>query len=336
MSLTGMILCAGLGTRLRPFTHRWPKPAMPLFDGPLVRHGFAALAKAGIRDVGVNTHHLGDVMATAAQAECTRLGLRLSVSHEAGEIQGTGGGIRGLRALLAQDVCVVLNGDVLFTLDVAQVVEAHRASGADATMVLLPMPEGEKYNPVEVDVFGHVRRIAGVGPGGERLVPWHFSGAHVLSPQVFDFMAPSGAEDINRDVYRRMMEAGLRIHAHVVTDRRVYWSDLGTPERYLKTVQDVLYGHVAAVRPVTSPGARLGDARISGPAWFGDGAVLEAGVRIGAAVAVGPGAKIGAGAMLNRTVVLDGAEVPAGALFEDALIGPGGAVWRAADSGQGS
>ncbi len=330
MSLTGMILCAGLGTRLRPFTNRWPKPAMPFFDGPLVRHGFAALAKAGVRQVGVNTHHLGEVMAASARAECERLGLALTVNHEAGEIQGTGGGIRGLRALLSQDVCVVLNGDVLFTIDVAEVVAAHRASGADATMVLLPMPEGEKYNPVEVDVFGQVRRIAGVGPGGERLAPWHFSGAHVLSPQVFDFMAPTGAEDINRDVYRRMLEAGLKIHAHVVTDRRVYWSDLGTPERYLKTVQDVLYGHVTAVRPVSAASASLGDARISGPAWFGDGVVLEPGVRVGAGVAVGRGARIGAGAMLNRTVVLDGGHVPAGQLLEDALVGPDGALWKAA------
>lgn len=337
--MKAMVLCAGLGTRLRPLTNRWPKPAMPFLGGPLFRYSLATLRRAGLTQVGINTHHLPDVMEAVARAEAGDV----AVSHEAGEIQGTGGGIRGLREFLRDDDFVVLNGDVLFSVDLAPVIAAHKASGAAATMLLLPMPEGEKYNAVEVNDAGQVRRIAGKGPGGERLGNWHFTGVHVMTPAVFDFMSASGPEDINRDVYVRMLDKGLTIHGHVLRDRSAYWSDMGTPERYAATLQQVLFGQVA-LEPFGDRGPLAGatrgtgnfwqhptasldaDVKVAGPAYFGEGSVLEAGVRIGAAVSVGRGAKVGQGARLNRVAVLDGAEVPAGAQLTDVLVGPGGAL----------
>jgi mannose-1-phosphate guanylyltransferase len=333
--MKAMVLCAGLGTRLRPVTDAWPKPAVPLLGAPLLRYTFATLVNAGIREVGINTHHLPEVMEATARREAARAGLSLTVSHEAGEIQGTGGGIRGLKHFLRDGDFAVFNGDVLFALELAPVLEAHRASGAAATMVLLPMPEGESYNAVEVDPSGVVRRIAGLGPGGERLSPWHFSGVHVLTPAVFDFMARAGPEDINRDVYVRMMEKGLTIRAHRLTGHGMYWSDLGSPPRYAATHQHLLFGQVptgrfGAANPFAlprgagnfwaHPSAKLSGVKVSGPAWFGEGATLEAGVRIGAAVSVGPGATVEAGARLNRVAVLDGARVPKGQFVEDALV----------------
>lgn len=338
--MKGVVLCAGLGTRLRPFTERWPKPAIPLLGQPLLRYAVATLKRGGITALGINTHHLPDVMERVGAAEAARAGLPFTFNREVGEIQGTGGGIRGLKAFARDDTFIVLNGDVLFGCDVAGIVAAHRASGAAATMVLAPMPDGEKFNPVEMDADWNVRRIAGHGPGGDRLTPWHFTGVHVLSPAVFDFMAASGPEDINRDVYPRMLAKGLRIHGHRVDLHAHYWSDLGTPQRYFATHKDLLFGQVklgpfAGASPFDAtprgagnwwahPTAQLGTLRAAGPAWFGEGCVLEAGVTCGAATSVGPGAIVRAGAMLNRTVVFDGADVPGGQLHEDCLIAPGG------------
>ncbi|MBS1153478.1 MAG: Mannose-phosphate guanylyltransferase [Myxococcaceae bacterium] len=335
-----MVLCAGLGTRLRPLTLRWPKPAMPLLGQPLLRYALATLKRGGVTAVGINTHHLPEVMEATAQAECARAGLPLSVSREEGEIQGTGGGIRGLRDFLRDDTFVVLNGDVLFGCDLAGILAAHQASGADATMVLGPLPEGEKYNPVELDFSHRVRRIAGHGPGGDRLTAWHFTGAHVMSPAVFDFMSASGAEDINHHVYPRMLAKGLTIHGHRIDPFAHYWSDLGTPARYFAAHRDLLFGQVglgpfAGASPFEDtprgagnwwahPTAQLSNLRAAGPAWFGKGCVLEEGVTAGSGTSVGPGAHVGQGAMLNRTVVLDGAEVEGGQLYEDCLLAPGG------------
>ncbi len=322
--MKAMILCAGLGTRLRPLTERWPKPALPFLGQPLLRYHLAVLKAAGVSAVGINTHHLPEVMAATARAECERARLPLHVVHEP-VIQGTGGGIRGLKDFLSDGDFLVFNGDILFPVDLRPVVAAHRSSGAAATMVLMPMPPDEKYAAVEMDPQREVRRIAGNGPGGKALSPWHFTGVHVMSPRVFDFMSAQGPEDINREVYVRVMQAGLPIRGEVV---QAYWSDLGTPSRYLATVRDVLFGHVPlewlgtaspfSVAPRgqgnfwAHPDARLGEAKVAGPAYFGRGCTLADGARIGSAVAVGEGARVGDGARLNRVAVFEDTEVAPG------------------------
>jgi|CXWL01.1.fsa_nt_gi mannose-1-phosphate guanylyltransferase len=339
--MKAMVLCAGLGTRLRPLTNHWPKPAIPLLGQPLFRYTLATLKAAGITDIGINTHHLPDVMLRVARDECARLGCTITTVHEP-QILGTGGGIRGLRDFLSDAPFLVVNGDVLFAADFRPFIEAHLKSGAEATMVLLPMPEGEKFNPVEVDESGQVRRIAGKGPGGQKLSPWHFSGVHVLSPSIFDFIAPVGPTDINHDTYLQMLAQGRGVRAHLLTDTQVYWSDLGTPARYGATHQQLLYGQVpmaqfgdaspfrglrsSGVHTFIHPSASMSDAKVVGPAWFGEGAKLGAGVRIGAATSIGRRAQVPDGVSLNRVAVLDGVQVPKVALLEDCVVGPDGPV----------
>ena len=62
-------------------------------------------------------------------------------------------------------------------------------------------------------------------------------------------MSPSGAEDLNHDVYLRMLSQGVRVHGHVVRER-VYWSDLGTLERYAATHRDMLFGQLPGLNMV--------------------------------------------------------------------------------------
>ncbi len=340
--MRAMVLCAGRGERLKPLTDRWPKPALPLLGAPLLRYGLSVLAGAGVKEVVINTHHLAGPMEATARKEAARAGASLQVVHEAQALQGTGGGIRGARAWLDGQDFVVLNGDVLFAVELAPVLEAHRRGGAAATMVLLPMPRGERYPAVEVDGRGRVRRIAGHGPGGAGLRPWHFTGLHVLTPRVFDFMRPEGPEDINHHVYPRLLEAGLEVLGHPLEDPRASWFDLGTPARYAQAHRALLMGEVPTGRfgaadpfqglEQRSPGvwvhpsASLGGCRPSGPAWVGEGAVLEPGAQLGELVSVGPAARVGAGARLERVAVLDGAAVPPGTLLADAVVAPGEVV----------
>ncbi len=342
-----MVLCAGLGTRLRPFTNVWPKPAMPLLGQPLLRYAFSSIEQAGIREVGINTHHLASVMQATAEFEAALFNFTLRISHEP-VIMGTGGGIRGLGSFLREGTSVIINGDALFAVDLAPIIKAHEASGAVATMVLMPMPEGETFAAVEMDADGFVRRIAGKGPGAPKTSSWHFTGVHVLSPGVFDAMTPEGPEDINREVYVRLLERGAKIRGHVVDSPRTLWSDVGTPKRYLEAQAAILsrrfslepFGSANPLATVerheklnawVANDVSLGDARMSGPAWIGAGAKLGRGVRLGAFVSIGTGATIGDGAQLNRVAVLDGAAVGVGTLVEDSIIGPDGMAASVSD-----
>src|SRR5512145_2694578 len=295
-----MVLCAGLGTRLRPLTERVPKPAVPVCGLPLVRWTLALLAGAGVRRAVVNVHHLPAAMARAAEEAARALGLALAVSEEP-VIAGTGGALREARALLeGADAILLVNGDVLFDVDLRAALAAHRAAGALATMVLLPMPAGARYAAVEVDGGGAVRRIAGAfGPGGEGLAPWHFSGVHVLAPALLGRVPAEPFErDVNRHVYPPLM-ASAAVRGLVVQG---YWNDLGTPARYLEASRDVLLGRVPLAR-------------------FGAADPLSASRELAPGVRAGPGARIAPGARLAAPAFVGArAIVPADATVTDAIV----------------
>jgi len=319
---SAMVLCAGLGTRLRPLTLQWPKPAMPFFGAPLVRYSFALLAGVGVRRVVINTHYLPERMAEVAEAEASLLGLELAVSHEP-EIQGTGGAIREAADALRGEPFVLVNGDAFCSFDLAGLIAAHQARGAAATMAVAPMPPGESFAAVEATPEGEVRRIAGHGPStNEPLTPWHFLGVHVIEPRVLDHVPARGAQDINRTVYPALLATGDRVQACPVPLGA--WADLGTPKRYLTACEELLTG-LAELGPLGRssplPAAEAARLRLIEPharCFVDPTAVVSPKATLEGSI-VGPKAIVEEGAVLRRAVVLPGTRIRKGEHVEEAL-----------------
>ena len=306
------VLAAGLGARLRPLTDTWPKPAVPFLGAPLLRRAFAVLARAGVGRVALNTHHLPEVMERVAREEGARRGLAVTTVNEP-VIQGTGGGLRGLqRAVPGDEPVIAWNGDILFAPDLAPLLEAHRTSGFAATMVLLPIPAGRSYGVVEIDGSGRVRRIGRPNPSPlPGCTAWHFSGVHLLSPRVFEVMAPEGPEDINHDVYPRLFGEGA-VRGMVVN---VPWSDLGSPATYLEAQSDLLLDRVPDPLGTESQLAgRLGTQPLVEP-----GAHVHPDADLAPDVFVAAGVEVPSGAHLRRSALLPGAVVGVGETVNDEI-----------------
>jgi mannose-1-phosphate guanylyltransferase len=328
----GMVLCAGLGTRLRPLTDRVPKAAVPVCGLPAVRYALALLAGAGVRRAVVNAHHLAEAMEGAARRAAEALGIELEVSREPA-IAGTGGALREARDRLAgAGEILLLNGDVLFDADLGAALAAHRAAGVLATMVLAPMPEGARYAAVEVDAGLAVRRIAGRGRGGAGLSAWHFTGVHVLAPALLDLVPRRPFLcDVNAHVYPGLLDGRVR----AVVDRGA-WADLGAPASYLRSNLDVLSGRFPVERfrgadpfagcTQARPGVWIGEgaavdagARLGGPCLVGAGARVEAGAEVGPSAVVGKGSVVRPGAIVRGSVVWEGTEIAPGERVEKAI-----------------
>jgi mannose-1-phosphate guanylyltransferase len=282
-----MVLCAGLGTRLRPLTLERPKPSVPLLNRPLVSAIFRPVRTLGARRVIVNTHYLPDVMAAVAREEAQQAGLELAISRET-VLLGTGGGpwfARARNLLQAGRHLMVLNGDVLSDADLRALMTRHLETGAAATMVLRDMPPGAGYTPIEVDESGRIRRIGSHGrPTGG--APHLFTGAHVLSPDALDLL-PSGESSIITAVYAPLLQRGAVIQS--VKDARV-WLDLGDPRGYLEAHLALLRGQVPAD---SLPRLGLAEARpVSPDAVVATSATLEE-TTIGARAQGGVGAGVG-------------------------------------------
>ena len=221
-----MVLAAGRGTRLRPLTDTTPKPLVPVAGRPFLEHILEFLRAGGIREVVLNLHHLGRRIEEHL-GDGARFGLRVRYSWE-NPILDTGGGIKRAEPLLAGEPFLVLNGDSLLELRLAEVAECHRERRAIATMVVRPDPDAERYGLVELDADDRVRRVSGQPPGAPGpLRPFMFPGLHVFEPTIFDWMDAGTAFSVTRVTYPRLLQAGAPVQGFVTSSR---WVNIDTFE----------------------------------------------------------------------------------------------------------
>lgn len=227
----GMILAAGLGTRLRPLTLTTPKPLVEVGGEPLIFRSLRMLKSAGVEEVVINLHHLGDKIRQAL-GDGGQFGLSIAYSDEP-EILGSGGGIKQAEPMLADATFFVVNGDALLNVDLNAVLEFHRARHAMATMVLRPDPDPDAWGAIEIDADQRIRQFVNkLPPVAAPLRKLMFTGVHVLEPAVFRYL-PLAFSSINEVFYPKAIAEGNPIYGYVYDG---YWSDVGTPES-LETVR---------------------------------------------------------------------------------------------------
>jgi len=224
--MKGMILAAGLGTRLRPITYTIPKPMVPLCNRPLVAWAVESLHAAGVRDLIVNLHHLPETIEHYLRSRYDRI----TFSYEQ-EILGTGGAIRRVRPLLEnEDAFFLVNGD---TVQFPQWDALRDALGDNiAALTLRHPPENDRFT----SVFLADGRVTGFGQGhGESLM---FAGSHLISTRIFEYLPDEEEFGIVNAVYQPLLDSGRETIGGIVDDG--LWFDIGTPERYIDASRTLL------------------------------------------------------------------------------------------------
>lgn len=206
--LKGLVLAAGFGTRLKPFTETMPKPMFPLFGVTLAEQGVLRLTKAGVEEIAINIHHHAEKFLSMLQA--TAWMPKLHYSIEQPDILGRGGAISHLSSWLNGDDIIVYNGDIASDIDVSALITAHYKQKNAATMMVLPKPLGRDNAIYCRD--GKVIDIAKSPPSGPATTPHGFACLHLLSAEFCALIPPSGFSDI-LDSYREALRQGMAIGA---------------------------------------------------------------------------------------------------------------------------
>ena len=238
MIRTGMILAAGYGTRMRPLTDHLAKPLLPVGRTTLLARTLEWMAAGGLSRVVLNTHHLPNQVRAYAEAVAPE-GLELFFSHEP-EILGSGGGIgKAAAAFFSKEPVLVVNGDVLFELDLAAFIAAHMDRDAAGTVLVIPAAREPALATVTLDEESRLTEITreGAAPAmpGRRGI---FSGIHLLSPTLHQRLSRDRFASVVTEGYRPLMAEG-RIFGHYAD---APWWDLGTPARYEEAVREFLTG----------------------------------------------------------------------------------------------
>jgi len=128
-----MLLAAGKGQRLAPFTESIPKPMMEVGGKPILEYGVQLCAHHGIRDLIINLHHHPEII-TGHFGDGFSWGVRITYSHEP-VLLGTAGAVKKVADEFL-DTFLVLYGDNLTTCDLGRLIAFHRNKGGAATVAL--------------------------------------------------------------------------------------------------------------------------------------------------------------------------------------------------------
>ena len=233
--MKAMILAAGLGTRLRPLTNDRPKALVELAGRTLLEITLARLRAFGVREVIINVHHFADLVVEYLKAH-DHFGMRIEVSPE-DILLDTGGGLKKAAWFFlegssgADEPFLLHNVDVISTIDFAEMVQAHKASRALATLAV------QKRESSRQLLFDEHLQLCGRRAGRDRepeivrasprLEPLAFSGIHVISPRILKMLTEEGVFSIVMS-YLRLAGGGQKVEAFRADE--YYWRDLGRQE----------------------------------------------------------------------------------------------------------
>lgn len=131
-----LILAAGLGTRLKPFTDDAPKALYPVEGKTLLEHSINHLKKYGITEVIVNVHHFADQIIRFLE-DHDNFGINITTSDETGELLDTGGGLKKVAWFFDNDLpFIVRNVDVISDLNLDKLLTTHEENKGIATLVV--------------------------------------------------------------------------------------------------------------------------------------------------------------------------------------------------------
>ena len=279
--MQAILLAAGFGTRLQPYTNMRPKPLFPVLNQPLLYRLLEQLRQCECRSVVVNCHHLASQI-EAVLKDYPKVGLQYEP-----EILGTGGTLRQALDSLDDEPVLVVNGDLYHQINLEQVYHQHLLSKHDVTLALHDYP---RFNQVAVE-DNLVRRF-----GSSSVGSLAFTGIHVVDPEAIERIPAKGFYHII-DLYKQLAEEGRVGFCRV---DGALWRDIGTPVDYLQLHGELLQGQT---QWLIDPQAQVGaDVVLEG--WG----------------CIGPQAEIGAGSRLSCCVVWDEAKVPAGSCQSDTIL----------------
>ena len=203
-----LILAAGKGSRLGAHAGDRPKPLVPLAGRPIIEHNIVLCCQAGVTELCINLHHLGDQIVTQL-GDGSRWNVHITYSHEA-ELLGTAGAVVPFRSILETGHFYVVYGDNYSQCDLRALWQAHQRTGADMTVAVHERPDVRGSGVVIMDATDRIVDLIEKPTGELPDSRWVNAGIYLMEPSLLADIGP-GASDFARDHIPRWIRAGKRV-----------------------------------------------------------------------------------------------------------------------------
>ena len=244
-----VILSAGLGSRLRPFTDRAPKPMLPLQGVPLIAWNIRRFQQFGVESFFINLHYLPDVIPSYL-GDGSTMGVRIQYHYEP-ELLGTAGGVKSFEEDL-DDEFYTIYGDIFSYIDYG-VMEGYWRTKREA-IGLQTMARTEKYADADIAQLNADGRVTAVHPKPHLT---SYSAAHrlrgifILRREILA-QIPSGAySEIGRDLMPTVLARGEAFYGYETGD---FSKGIDTVEKWREVEAYLAANHITISAPLTEHG----------------------------------------------------------------------------------
>ncbi|MEP7253448.1 MAG: sugar phosphate nucleotidyltransferase [Ginsengibacter sp.] len=195
--MKAMILAAGLGTRLKPFTDSNPKALAVINGKTILQRNIEFLAGFGIRDLIINVHHFANEIREFLKAN-ENFGSTITISDESDEVLETGGGLKKAGWFFEEETVpfVLMNVDVLTDIHLRTMIDQHNKLKPLATVAVTNRKTSRYFLFDEVNYLCGWRNVKTgeqkISREASKYTQKAFSGIHVVSPKIFSSMYLEG------------------------------------------------------------------------------------------------------------------------------------------------
>jgi len=299
-----LVLAGGFGTRLPPWTTGRAKPLLPMLDMTLLERVVECVPPDLIDRVVVAAGYGIDEMRAFSASGEVDYEVILSIEEDA---LGTGGAIANARPLLSgSGPILVLNGDLVSSVDVESLLEHHNSKSALATLSLWSVEDPSRFGVCDLGRDGMIRRFQEKPDPGTEFSNLINAGCSIISREVLDSL-PIGSYSMEREVFPGIAESG----GMAGLEFSGYFVDAGTPDSFIEAAQ------------VCIENGRFSSGHSTDDSWFGTGSKSEGEV---SGCSIGPDAVVSSGASLTDCVVLGGAIIGRRAVLQRCLVGEGAVI----------
>lgn len=204
--MKALVLAGGLGTRLRPLTFAIPKPLIPVNEMPIIEHIIRLLKKNGIREIYISTNYKSEILKLFL-GDGAKWGAKITFIDETRRM-GTAGPI-SLVDLPAGDDLLVMNGDILTTLDIRKMARWHRRHKALFTVGTVQRSYQSRFG--EIRLKPRSPRLADIVEKPVHSVTIS-AGIYIVDMRIRKFMKPDEPIDMPTLMKRLMTKKETVIH----------------------------------------------------------------------------------------------------------------------------
>ena len=322
--MLGIIMAGGQGSRLRPITDYRPKPMVEVLGRPVIEFVKDSMIQGGVDSLIVTTGYRGEMLAAhVEQWNLESISGRINQEHTP---MGTAGSVRLLMDEIA-DTVIIGSGDSVASFDVAALLQAHKESGAKATMALWevedPSPFGivglSTSNEGEVDGElreGYIRKFKEKPSPEEAFSNVINAGLYILEPEVMALVPEGEKYDFSKNLFPRLLEMGWPMYAKAIDG---VWFDVGSPNELIRA-QHVLIEQ-RDVLPFPMPDGSVD----RNGSFVSDTATIDSVVKLHKSV-IAKNCSVGKGSSLHETVLMQGARVGSNVTLSGCILSPGAVV----------